>query len=192
MRASRLPSSSLAALARRRRVSFVGTLAIVAGAAACGANSGQKPVGISDRVPGGGTPREAKDGGLRDGAAALPTDYRASFTKVNKARFLSHGHASGRWQVDVFANELGASALAARAKEAPVGAVLVAEHYESDGRAGPVMVMEKKAKGFSAEHGDWRWVVVGSKGQLVEDGVVETCTGCHDDAPMDGLFPVVE
>lgn len=175
----------------RRRAFFVGALLVLASAAACGANSGHPPVGVSDRVPGGGTAREAKDGGLRDGAASLPSDYRTSFTKVNKARFASQGHASGRWQVDVFANEIAAAALASRAKEVPVGAVVVEEHYESDGRAGPVMVMEKKAKGFSPEHGDWRWVVVGSKGQLVEDGVVETCTGCHDDAPMDGLFPLI-
>lgn len=177
---------------RRPHALFVGTVLAFAAVAACGANSGQKPVGVSDRVPGGSTARDAKDAGLRDGAASLPADYRTSFTKVNKARFSSHGHAAGRWQVDVFANEVGAAALASRAKDVPVGAVVVQEHYEADGRAGPVMVMEKKAKGFSPEHGDWRWVVVGSKGQLVEDGVVETCTGCHDDAPADGLFPLVE
>jgi hypothetical protein len=52
--------------------------------------------------------------------------------------------------------------------------------------------MEKKEKGYATEHGDWRWAVVGSQGQLVKDGVVDACAGCHDDAPMDGLFPVVE
>ena len=71
---------------------------------------------------------------------------------------------------------------------------MVQEHFEKSGVGGrgPVMVMEKRAKGFSPEHGDWRYTVVGASGQLVKDGVVESCAGCHDDAPMDGLFPIVE
>jgi hypothetical protein len=54
------------------------------------------------------------------------------------------------------------------------------------------MVMEKRAKGYAPEHGDWRWTVVGAGGQLVKDGIVESCVGCHDDAPMDGMFPIVD
>jgi len=54
------------------------------------------------------------------------------------------------------------------------------------------MVMEKRAKGYAPDHGDWRWTVVGAGGQLVKDGIVESCVGCHDDAPMDGMFPIVE
>jgi hypothetical protein len=112
---------------------------------------------------------------------------------MNKARFVSQGHAAGRWEVDVYANEAAQKALATRAREVPAGAVVVEEHFErTDKAAGPVMVMEKKEKGYATEHGDWRWAVVGSQGQLVKDGVVDACAGCHDDAPMDGLFPVVE
>jgi hypothetical protein len=130
---------------------------------------------------------------MRDGAGSLPPDYRSTFTKVNKARFVSSGHAAGRWDVDVWANEPAQKALASGAREVAVGAIVVQEHYEKNsGLAGPVMVMEKRAKGYAPEHGDWRWAVVGSQGQLVRDGVVESCAGCHDDAPMDGLFPVVE
>ncbi len=72
--------------------------------------------------------------------------------------------------------------------------MLVEEHFEKSGSGGPgpVMVMEKRAKGFSPEHGDWRYTVVGSAGQLVKDGVVDSCAGCHDDAPTDGLFPILE
>ena len=88
----------------------------------------------------------------------------------------------------------------------PPGAIVVQEHYELRGGdgplaegageaekpAGPIMVMEKKPAGYASDHGDWRWAVVGSQGQLVRDGVIESCAGCHDDAPMDGLFPIVE
>jgi hypothetical protein len=129
-----------------------------------------------------------------DGAGALPSAYRTTFAKVNRARFVSHGHASGRWEVDVWANEPAQKALASRAREAPVGAIVVEEHFEAVGTraAGPIMVLEKRPPGYAKEHGDWRFVVVGSQGQLVNEGAIEPCAGCHDDAPADGLFPIVE
>jgi len=150
-------------------------------------------VGSSDRpAGGGGAVKELRDGGARDGAGSLPGDYRSSFTKLNASRFVSTGHASGRWDVDVWANALAVEALKVRSRDVPVGAIVVEEHYEKSGaaKAGPVMVMEKRPKGFATEHGDWRYAVVGSAGQLVRDGMVESCAGCHDDSPMDGLFPL--
>lgn len=169
-------------------------VATLHGVVACGSPGGQKPVGVSDRVSGRSPSIESPDAGVRDGAASLPVNYRSTFTKVNKARFVSSGHASGRWDVDVWANDVARQALASRSRDVPVGAVVVEEHYErtSDGGAGPVMVMEKREKGFSPHHGDWKWTVVGSAGQLVREGFIEQCAGCHDDAPMDGLFPIVE
>lgn len=151
-------------------------------------------MGTSDRPSGGSTARPIADAGARDGAAALPSDYRSTFTKINKTRFVSQGHAAGRWDVDVWANELAQKAIASRSKDVPVGAIVVQEHYEKIGTnpAGPVMVMEKRAKGYAPDHGDWRYAIVGSGGQLVKDGVVDSCAGCHDDAPMDGFFPLVE
>lgn len=184
---------------RRRRPLLIAAIAAGLAAAACAAPACAPPpsgslAGVSDRPAGGAVPRETRDGGLLDGGASLPIDYRTRFTKVNKARFVSAGHASGRWDVDVWANEAGLKALATRSRDVQVGAIVVQEHFEKSGAGGvgPVMVMEKRAKGFAPEHGDWRWTVVGSSGHLVKDGVVDTCTGCHDDAPMDGLFPIVE
>ena len=148
---------------------------------------------MSDRPAGGAIPATSRDAGPIDGASALPTDYRTKFTKLTKARFVSGGHASGRWDVDVFANEPARLAMATRSRDVPVGAIVVEEHFEkASAAAGPIMVMEKRAKGYSPDHGDWRWTVVGAAGQLVKDGIVDTCVGCHDDAPMDGMFPVVE
>lgn len=142
--------------------------------------------------------RDAGETESVDGAVALPGDYHSTFVKVNKTRFVSQGHASGRWEVDVWANEAANKALASRSREVPPGAIVVQEHYERsaiepDGTTtGPIMVMEKRPPGFSTEHGDWRYAVVGSRGQLVRDGTIEQCAGCHDDAPMDGLFPILE
>ena len=168
-------------------------LASACAALACGASPSGALVGVSDRAAGGATPATSRDGGAIDGASALPGDYRTKFAKVNKARFVSSGHAAGRWDVDVYANDPALKALAVRSRDVPVGAIAVAEPFERGGAGGPgpVMVMEKRAKGYAPDHGDWRWTVVGAAGQLVKDGIVESCVGCHDDAPMDGMFPIV-
>jgi hypothetical protein len=177
------------AIHRRRRALLIGLVVL---AAACASRAPGTPVGTSDRGPRGSRPGGA-DGGFIDGSGSLPGPYRSTFTKV-RARFVSQGHAAGRWEIDVWANEAAAKALAARARTVPVGAIVVAEHYErNEARAaGPVFVMEKRAAGYAPDHGDYRYVVVGSQGQLVGEGVVESCAGCHDDAPMDGFFPLAD
>jgi len=121
--------------------------------------------------------------GLREGVTPLP------------GRFTSLGHAGGRWEYALLANDDGRAALEGKVTEAKVGAKLVMDHVERpSGDKGPTMVMEKREKGFDPEHGDWRYVVVGAAGNLVFDGKSERCWGCHDDAPVgrDHLFPVRE
>lgn len=146
-------------------------------------------MGTSDR-PAGGRPRDGGAAGLQDAAGALPADYRA-FGKL-RPRFVSRGHVFDRWEVDLYANEAAREAIRTRSRAVPPGAIVVAEHFErSEGRPpGPILVMEKKAPGFAKEHGDFRWAIIGSQGQLVQDGVIESCAGCHDDSPMDGFFPL--
>lgn len=181
------------ALARRRRSLLIGALLALAALAACARSAPPSEIGVSAQRAGAG-PRDAGATELVDGAAALPAGYRTTFAKVNRARFVSQGHAAGRWEIDVWANELAQKALATRSRAVPQGAIAVVEHFErgAGGKAGPVMVMEKREPGFAKEHGDWRWAIVGSQGQLVQDGVVEQCAGCHDDAPADGFFPIIE
>ena len=179
---------------RRRLLIAAAALACACAAEACGAPSGAL-VGASDRPAGGALPRQSRDGGVLDGTPSIPSDYRTRFAKLSKARFVSAGHAAGRWDVEVYANDAAQKALASRSRDVPVGAMVVEEHFEKNGAGGaeakgPIMVMEKRPKGFAPDHGDWRWTVVGASGQLVKDGVVESCAGCHDDAPMDGLFPI--
>src|SRR4051812_22863336 len=104
---------------------------------ACGASRSGALAGVSDRPAGGAIAPGTRDAGAIDGASALPTDYRTKFTKVNKARFVSSGHAAGRWDVDIYANEAARKALAARARDVPVGAMVVEEHFEKSGAGGP-------------------------------------------------------
>ncbi len=106
---------------------------------------------------------------------------------MNRARFVSKGHAAGRYEVDIYADEQAKKAYAAAAGELPIGARLIKEHFEG-AKPGPIMMMEKCTKGFDPEHGDWRYVIVSSTGQLVKDGKAESCAGCHDDAPHDHVF----
>jgi hypothetical protein len=182
-------------LARSRRPLLIAALALATSGAgaACGAQAGPL-AGASERPPGGAVPRQVQDGGPIEGATALPADYLRRFTKVNQGKLVSAGHASGRWEIEVWANESAQRALAARSRDVPVGAIVVEEHVERSGARGrgPVMVMEKRPKGFSPDHGDWRYTVVSARGLLVKDGAIEPCAGCHDDAPMDGLFPIVD
>ncbi len=182
-------------LVRRRRSLLILSLPGAALVVACAGGSGSLgAVGESNKTARGLSGRDAGADAFVDGARSLPANYQSTFTKVNKARLVSQGHAAGRWDVDVWANEPAVKALASRARAVPPGAVIVQEHHErGDARQkGPIMVMEKRPPGFSKDHGDWRFAVVGSQGQLVKDGAIEACAGCHDEAPMDGLFPIVE
>ena len=174
---------------------FVGAVACAFAIAACAGAAplvGSSTNGKGD-VDGGGALQG--DGGLAR-SAAIPADFRESMTKLNHARFVSNGHAAGRFEVDVYANDAGAAAFASEHAEVPVGARFIEEHFEragaSTGKIGAIMMIEKRERGFDAEHGDWRYVVLGSAGELVKDGPIASCAGCHADAPHDHLFKLIE
>jgi hypothetical protein len=189
----------------------------VVGAAACtGSRGSGVPAGVSTAGHGRGDRQGdgGPDGSRRD--AGLPADFKTNsgYAKVNRARFVSNGHAAGRWDVDIYVSSSAKEAYASSTVAVPVGARLLKEHFErgvgllavdrqpadrqpadrppapAAVQAGPIMMMEKMEKGFDPDHGDWRYVVVNSTGTVVEDGRVESCAGCHDDAPHDHIFRV--
>src|SRR3954447_10795323 len=125
-------------LLRSRRLLLIGAFAVASASAAlaCGASSSGALVGTSDRPAGGQIAPGSRDAGAIDGASALPSDYRTKFTKLNKSRFVSGGHAAGRWGVDIYANEPARAALAIRSRDVPVGAIVVEEHFEKSGAGG--------------------------------------------------------
>lgn len=79
-----------------------------------------------------------------------------TYTKVNKARFVSETH--GGRMVDTYVNPTGLDAFKAGG-ELPVGAIVVKTSFDKQGGAGPIFVMEKRAAGFNPEHGDW-WFAI--------------------------------
>jgi hypothetical protein len=124
----------------------------------------------------------ALDAGAPDGPARayLPPDFRA-WPRVNRARFLSLGHAGGRYDADVFASE----------PDGGGGERFVEEMFErGTTRPGPTYMMERLAPSADADTPPWRYVVVGPHGELVKEGPIESCAGCHREAPHDGVFRV--
>jgi hypothetical protein len=150
-------------------------------------------VGVSTPSP---PPLEAPDASAPPPLPpAIPADFRARFTKLSRTRFMSQGHLIERFWVEVYANDAGRAAYESKSATAAPGAMIVAEEWEHrvDGeRHGPVLMMEKRDKGFDPEHGDWRYVVVEASGKVSGDGKLDGCYRCHDDAPHDHLFTIIE
>lgn len=152
----------------------------------CG-GPGVGPVGVSNGGHSSGSSAPTHEAEGSQAALEIPVDFRAKLTKLNRTRFVSKGHAAGRYEVDIYADDQAKAGYAAATGELPVGARFIKEHFEG-AKPGPIMMMEKRPKGFDPEHGDWRYVIVSSTGQLVKDGKAESCAGCHDDAPHDHVF----
>jgi hypothetical protein len=175
------------------------TVACVAGvgllSTACGASK-MPPVGytpgagdtaIGSLAPDSGAPAEAT------GLAVLG-DFHSQMTRVTTGRIPSRGHAGGRWTAEVYADTPASAALLRAeggASVVPAGTKFTEEHFErGDAGAGPIFLMEKRPPGFDPRNGDWRYAAVSSRGELVNDGPIESCAACHSDAPGDHLFRV--
>jgi hypothetical protein len=106
------------------------------------------------------------------------------------ASFVSRGHAGGRFRAELVANAAGSAHLGDAGGSFEVGTVFLMKHRENaaDAAKGPTLIMEKKAKGFDAAHGDWNYRVVDTSGKLREEGALARCFMCHDDAPHDRVF----
>jgi hypothetical protein len=131
----------------------------------------------------------ARTGATSEVASPIPPNFRTTLTKVNDARFVAQGHAGGRFEANVYVTPTAKEAAFAFAGKVELGTVLVLEELER-GRedAGPLLMMEKMPAGFAEGHGDWRYTVV--DGNAVTTGPIDSCTGCHDEAPHDHVFRI--
>lgn len=170
---------------------FVGSLVAAATTTLACAHPIEELIGTSHPRTAAEVAETPRDGGAPRPVSPLPANFRATLRRVNASRVLSPGHAPGRFAVDLYANDAGGRAYEAERGEIEPGALLVEEHFEraAGDAGGPIMMMEKRAKGVP---GGWRYVVVTASGEVVLDGASEGCSGCHDDAPHDGLFRLVD
>jgi hypothetical protein len=164
------------------------TWMLIVAVAACGSQTATRKTPPSDP--------EAVFGPLDVGA-----DY-ASYTKLTDKPFLSLDHGD-RW-VDVYVNAIGAKAYDGTAA-IPVGTIVVKTSVLDDNGApgsvaGPIYVMEKRAKGYAPEEDDWWYAIHWEKPDTTELGPiywrgksprVDYCADCHTsyERGLGGLIP---
>lgn len=161
---------------------------------ACGGSAAPVATTATDEAP---AATAAGDPHAAYAELEVGADY-LTWTRVNREPFVSPTH--GGRHVDVYVNEVGRAAYLDDEAEIPVGTVVVKASWEvADGERtevpGPIFVMEKRAPGFDAEHGDWwyalHWADVpeGARGMRgarqaywrSPSKKVGYCSGCHDD-----------
>ncbi len=129
---------------------------------ACGSGSGS-----SDKT----TTVKSLAGDAEYGELEVGADWK-TYTKVNTQQYIAETHG-GRF-VDVYVNSVGLEAYKNEDAELPVGSIIVKTSKERDGDKassvdGPIFVMEKRQKGYDAEHDDWwygfHWAKVPKKWQ---------------------------
>ncbi len=147
--------------------------------AGCWATPSREPVGVSHSGPAAPAPRPGASA-MAAVVSHLPPDFRTTWTRRNRVRFVSLGHA-GRFEADLFAGE-------------PAGTRFIEELFErGTGKPGPVYMMERVASTLdAAAAGEWRYVVTDPRGNLVKEGDLQACAGCHDEAPHDRVFSADE
>jgi hypothetical protein len=191
------------AFVRGRRFFLIGSpmkrvsCALLVALSACGAPSKNGPaVGESTANDLRG-PTPAASAAPVHRSNAIPADYKTTMQRVGTGRFFSRGHAAGRFDAELYANDSARASFGIANGEFQIGARFVEAHFEKSSGAmptaeasGPLFMMEKMPKGFDAENGDWKFVALSSTGELVAQGKIESCVGCHDDAAHDHVFPV--
>jgi hypothetical protein len=124
----------------------------------------------------------AGDGGPPVEPSPVPADFRASWSKLG-ARFLSKGHGQ-RFDAVLWVNDVAHGAWDELPAPLPEKSVIVEEATDVEARgdrAAGLLVMEKKPQG-------WRFLAVGSDGEVVDDDHGVRCLSCHRDAPADDVF----
>jgi Cytochrome P460 len=184
-------------------------LALLVLLAACGGSAATAGggAGASAGKSGPGSPGSSASSASEDafGPLEVGADY-ASYRRVTDEMFRSLVHGN-RW-VHVYVNEIGVQPYL-DSGDIPVGTIVVKTSVQNvDGRPsdieGPIFVMEKRAKGYAPEHGDW-WYAIHWASPPAEEAAkfggpiywrgrsprVAYCWKCHDDYTnsLGGLIP---
>jgi hypothetical protein len=123
-------------------------------------------------------------------SASVPVWSRAAsvkkFTRANARRFVSSGHLFGKYDADVYVNDVARTSYAgvAPGTNAPNGSLIVSVHVTRDGAPGPVFAMEKSASG-------WTFIDMDAEMHVLRTGRISPCVECHTHvASQDELFGV--
>lgn len=103
-----------------------------------------------------------------------------SWTKVNAERKFSEGH--GKTYVDVYVKPELADTYRAATGPYPQGATIVKPQYQSKDAAEPdkLTVMVKREDGYDPDNANWWYGVYSAGGtEVLDQGKIEMCIGCH-------------
>lgn len=198
MTPNEIPSSG-----RQRRMPLVLGLALIAAlGAGCGgeerpsgsAGADEEPEDTVTRGPAEGRPAgSAGDPPPPDTTAAglwrhlQGSDYRSAWWLWPGKGELYAGRQPHGPLLTTWTNFLARDALTNGASTLVPGAIVVKENHAPDGTLGSVTVMYK-SRGYDPEHGDWFWARYRRDGEVEAAGRVESCIGCHEEAPHDYIL----
>lgn len=128
-------------------------------------------------------------GGDPPAASLIPADYDSRFAEVRGCRMtFEHisSYGAGAPTISNIRVVLDPGAMAnyrVAGRTLPVGSTVIKEEY-ADPTCSTIIgwtVMRKEPAGYDPARGDWRWQRVrASDRQVLEDGRVTRCIGCHD------------
>ncbi|GMV38457.1 MAG: hypothetical protein AMXMBFR64_01730 [Myxococcales bacterium] len=140
----------------------------------------------------GNTDTGGTDAGGTPTPNPIPSDYKATFTKVTD-RAKSDTHEG--MMVEVWINDLAKAAFDAGAGPFAEGSIVIKEHYGDDTTTDVMAwtTMEKRSAGYAPDTGDWYWAKVMGDGTVEMDGTPAMCTACHAAAKdKDWVFTLEE
>jgi hypothetical protein len=105
--------------------------------------------------------------------------------ELDKEKAMAGPHAHV-W-VHIYANPEAAEAIASKADEFPVGAVIVKEKLGAGGAVTDVGGMIKRAPGYDTANGDWEFFSHTPGGEFTS-GKIANCIDCHNNGPRDHVF----
>ncbi len=148
------------------------SIALLSIAAACGPKSTNSTSGnpCADN-PCGGAPTAEVD----------VSDWE-NWVKMTDTRLLSKGH--GRAYVDIYVEAKHAGLYRGATGPYPVGFKTVKAQYKTPTttQLKNITVMAKRNRGYDSENGDWWYAVLNENGGVMNQGKIEMCVDCHDQA----------
>jgi hypothetical protein len=117
-----------------------------------------------------------------------------SWKKVNlepvtgdRTGFLGPAHAGEEGFREIYVNNIGRAVSTGSADfPYPVGTIIVKEAYMNEGgmkgMLGAVTIMIKRGSNYDPSHNNWEYMMVSPENEIMRQGKVEGCTGCHANA----------